>query len=90
MEMLTKKLQDDDTSSEQSCTSPGKDTSLSKKKNKRTKKKINTSGKDATQFCQDLRKEGHFANGIYQVEHPTETKKIEAVSCEFIAANNSN
>ena len=91
MEMLAKKLQlkDDETSSEQSCTSSGKDTSLSKKK-KKTTKKINISAKDATQSCQDLRKQGHFANGIYQVQHQTEIKKVEAVSCKFIAANNSN
>ena len=89
MEMLAKKLQlkDDETSSEQSCTSSGKDTSLSKNKKK---KKINTSTKDAAQSCQELRKNGHFADGIYQVEHPTETKKMEAVSCKFIAANDSN
>ncbi len=85
MEMITKKLKNDETS-EQSCTSSDKGTSLSKKK----KKKINTSTKDANQSCQDLRKNGHFADGIYQVEHPTETKKMEAVSCKFIAANDSN
>ena len=66
VEMLTNKLKSKtDETSEQSCTSSGKETSLSKKK----KKKINTSTKDATQSCQELRKQGHFANGIYHVEH---------------------
>lgn len=88
MEMLTKKLKQDEKSSEQSCTASGKDTSLSK--NKKKKKKIITSTKDAKQSCEELRKKGHFANGFYQVEHQTETKKVEVVSCEFIAANNSN
>ena len=85
--MLTNKLKSKtDEASEQSCTSSGKTTSLSKKK----KKTKNTFAKDATQVCQELRKQGHFANGIYQVEHQAETKQIEAVLCEFKAANDSN
>jgi len=49
------------------------------------------STKDAKQFCIDLRNEGHFANGIYLVaSDPTEPKKIQAISCEFAAADNSN
>lgn len=80
---FTKKLQLklDDTA-KQSCTSSGKERSLSRKKRQ------GSSTEDATQSCQELRKKGHFADGIYHVAHPSETNKIEAVSCEFIAANN--
>jgi len=89
VEMLTNKLKSKtDKTSEQSCTSSGKESSLSKKKKK--EKKINTSTKDATQSCQELRKQGPFANGIYHVEHQAETKQIEAVLCAFKAANDSN
>jgi len=35
--------------------------------------------------CDGLRKEGHFANGIYLVLNEI-TKKIEAVLCQFLGA----
>jgi len=48
--------------------------------------------KNAKQSCVNLRNEGHFANGIYLVasDDPKELKKIQAISCEFTAADNSN
>lgn len=86
VDTLTKYLEmkQDETFSEQSCTSS------SKKNSPRKKRQKNSSTKDAKQFCQELKKQGHFADGVYQVPHPTETKKIETISCEFTAANDSN
>jgi len=83
VETLTKKLQSKhDETAEPSCTSSSKEKSLSRKKRQ------GSSTEDATQSCKELRKKGHFADGVYHVAHPTEPNKIEAVSCEFIAANN--
>jgi len=81
---LTTKLQSKaDETSEQNCISSGKENTISKKKRQ------STSTKDAQESCKELRTKGHFANGIYQVEDPTNTKKIEAVSCQFNGAGNS-
>jgi len=49
-----------------------------------------TSNKDPKLSCLELGKEGHFANGIYLVAgDPTEPKNIQAISCEFAAADKS-
>ena len=71
VEILTIKLQskyNEPSSNKQRCTSSGsKDNSFSK---------TYTSTKDATKSCQELYKNGHYSNGIYQVPHPTEIKKL--------------
>lgn len=38
--------------------------------------------------CDELRKSGHFANGVYLVMNE-ETKKIDAVFCQFLGAKQS-
>lgn len=50
------------------------------------------STKIAKQSCVYVSNEGHFANGIFLVasDDPTDLKKIQAISCEFAAADNSN
>lgn len=81
---LTKKLQSKhDETSEQNCMSSGKENTISRKKRQ------NFSTKNAQESCKELRTKGHFANGIYQVDDPTNPKKMEAVSCQFNGAGNS-
>jgi len=50
------------------------------------------STKIAKQSFVYLRNEGHLANGIFLVasDDPTELRKIQAISCGFAAADNSN
>ncbi len=62
-----------------------------KKVHPRSKMILTTSTKDPKLSCLELGKEGHFANGIYLVvSDPTEPKNIQAISCEFAAADKSN
>lgn len=84
VEELTKKLKSKhEETSDSNCSSPKQQNTISRKKSQ------NKSTKDAQLSCEDLRKRGHFADGIYLVEHPMESKKTQAVYCQFKGAGNS-
>ncbi len=87
IEFASKEVRGTETSKQEgtSCPSQTKEKSIT---SSRIIRKSST--KDAKQSCVDLRNVGHFANEIYLVDSdPTEPKNIQAISCEFAAADKS-